>query len=275
MMTSGRPDILLATSRPRIKLLKLSLAFTLLVGLYVWTPYNVLAQGNNLPNRVSSLEGRADDHDAQLVELRSNVATIGARATGSLKLVGMDLQNTDVELTPTPLSNGRSRYLSDPLAKVPVPASDARTHLLIVAGAVYSWHQVASDQAYQCGNAVFVSFKSAALTDAGLASDTISFAIGTDQQFDDAASTVGVTRGKDSIWTVGVPVSVFAAFLNGTFGPRATINGQPITDAQALEIATAMMRSAMEIQVRARATTRSVDSFTVSQGTLQVWSDGN
>src|SRR5215210_5682836 len=111
MTTSDHPDILLVTLKPRIRFLKLSIAFMLLAGLCVWTSQDVLAQGNNLPSRVSELERRVDEHDAQLVELHSSVATIGAQATASLKLIGTDLQNTDVELTPTPLSNGRSRYL--------------------------------------------------------------------------------------------------------------------------------------------------------------------
>ncbi|HBB86798.1 MAG TPA: hypothetical protein DC047_04215 [Blastocatellia bacterium] len=185
----------------------------------------------------------------------------------------MDAQDADVELTPTPGANGRSQYLSDILAKVLVPASATRTHLLLVAGASYGWHQTVSAQPYECGNAVVVYFKSAALTNAGLSTDTVHVAIGTDQQFEESASTVGITRGKDPTWTIGVPVDLLAAFLK--FAPRPTINGQPITDAQALELANILMHSPMEIQVKVRAGTRSVDSFEVGQGLIQVWADGN
>lgn len=230
-------------------LLKLSLLLVLFAGFSVLTSQEARAQGNGLPGRVSVLENT------------------------SLKLIGMDSQATEAELTPTPAGNGRSLYLSDVLAKVTVPASATRTHLLIVAGASYGWHQTVSAQPYECGNAVVVYFKSAALTNAGLSTDTIHVAIGTDQQFDESASMVGVTRGKDPTWTIGVPVDLLAAFLR--FAPRPTINGQPITDAQALTLANTLIHSPMEIQVKVRAGTRSVDSFEVGQGLIQVWADGN
>jgi hypothetical protein len=229
-------------------LLRLPLLLVLSAGLSVLTSPEASAQ-NSLPGRVSVLENT------------------------SLKLIGMDSQATDVELTPTPGANGRSQYLSDILAKVLVPASATRTHLILVAGASYGWHQTVSAQPYECGNAVVVYFKSAALTNAGLSTDTVHVAIGTDQQFEESASTVGVTRGKDPTWTIGVPVDLLAAFLK--FAPRPTINGQPITDAQALELANLLMHSQMEIQVKVRAGTRSVDSFEVGQGLIQVWADGN
>lgn len=236
------------TSSTGTFVLKLSLLLVLSAAFSVLASQEARAQ-NGLAGRVSVLENT------------------------SLKLIGMDSQATDVELTPTPGANGRSQYLSDILAKVAVPASATRTHFLIVAGASYGWHQTVSAQPYECGNAVVVYFKSEALTNAGLSTDTVHVAIGTDQQFEESASTVGVTRGKDPTWTIGVPVDLLAAFLK--FAPRPTINGQPITDAQALELANILMHSPMEIQVKVRAGTRSVDSFEVGQGLIQVWADGN
>jgi hypothetical protein len=257
--------------------LKLWIALTLLAGLCLLTPAPALAQGNGngVAGRVSALEQRADAHDAQLAELHSSVAAIGAQVTASLKLVGMKTQNTELEPTPTPLSNGISEYLTDPLVTVPVPASATRTHLFLIVGAAYQWHQVVSDQRYRFGDAVVTTIKSAALTNAGLASDTIGFAIGSELQLDDAASGVGVTRLKDRTWPVGLDINVVASLFNGTLGERAEINGQPVTDVQALQIAAAVMHSSMEIQVKVRARARSVDSFVVSQGTVQVWADGN
>lgn len=272
-----RTDFFLVTFPIRHARLKLSIALTLLAGLCLLTPAHALAQGNGngLAGRVSALEQRADAHDAQIAELHSSVAAIGAQATASLRLVGMKTQNTELEPTPTPLSNGISEYLTDSLATVPVPASATRTHLFLIVGAVYQWHQVVSDQRYRFGDAVVTTIKSAALTNAGLASDTVGFAIGSDLQLDDAASNVGVTRLKDRTWPVGLDINLVAALFNGTLGERAEINGQPVTDAQALQIAAAVMHSSMEIQVKARARARSVDSFVVSQGTVQVWADGN
>ena len=228
---------------------KLSLLLILLTGYFAFTSSEARAQQNGLSGRVSALENR------------------------SLKLIGMDSQAIEAELTPTPLGSGRNSYLSDVLATVAVPASANRTHFLLIGGASYGWHQIVSAQPYSCGNAVLIEFKSAALTDAGLSTDTIHVAVGTDQQFDESASNAGVTRGKDPTWTIGVPVNLLASFL--TNPPRPTVDGQPITDAQALQLADMLMHSSMEIRVRVRATTRSVDSFSVSQGTIQVWADGN
>jgi hypothetical protein len=187
----------------------------------------------------------------------------------------MQTQNTELEPTPTPVGNGINEYISDPLATVIVPASATRTHLFLMTGAVYQWHQIISDQRYRFGEAVITSIKSAALTDAGLASNTIGLALGSELQLDDAASTVGVMRLKEKALPVGLDINLVAAILNGTLGERAQINGQPITDAQALQIAAALMHSSMEVQVKVRVRARSIDAFVVNQGTVQVWADGN
>ena len=260
-------------------LYKFVLTLALFVGgLCPWSSEHVLAQGalNGLPQRVSTLETRADGHDIQIAELRSGVTTLAAQTAASLKYIGGVGRDIRMEPTPTLLSDGRSEYLSDVIVSLQVPASASRTHLLVVAGAQYEWHQAISPGRYFAATAVIVQLKSAAFTNAGLSFDTIGGAVGTERQADDAPSMFGITRFRDPLWPFAWDISTIANILNGTFfGTRATINGQPISDAQALEIATSMMHSPIEVRVKARARTRSVDRFAALQGTLQVWGDGN
>jgi hypothetical protein len=260
-----------------IRLCKFVLAMTLFAGLYARSTQPVFAQAGSsgIAQRVSTLETRVDTHDAQIAELHLQLTTLAAQTAASLKYIGGAASDIPMEPAPTVLSDGRSQYLSDVIVSLQVPASASRTHLLVVAGAQYEWHQAISPQNYSAATAVIVELKSTAFTNAGLSFDTIGGALGTERQVDDAASTVGVMRFRDPIWTFAWDISTIANVLNGNFGPRATINGQPITDAQALNIATSMMHSAVDVRVRARARTKSVDHFVGLQGTLQIWGDGN
>src|SRR5207237_773592 len=97
-------------------LYKFVLTLALFVGgLCPWSSEHVLAQGalNGLPQRVSTLETRADGHEIQIAELRSGVITLAAQTAASLKYIGGVGRDIRMEPTPTLISDGRSEYLSD------------------------------------------------------------------------------------------------------------------------------------------------------------------
>lgn len=181
-------------------------------------------------------------------------------ASGDLRLVATDYSLGEASvLTPSDLLT--TELLETPaVASIQLPAKTKRTNLLVCASAPHNYQQVASSSPFRFTGSFRLKWTSAILPAPG----SFTFGVGLDSIIESAPSSQDVFRSFDPVPCVAIDSKLLTALLVTTFS---------LPEAEAAVLAKDFLESEIQLDLSLRARVQSVQAVTVTNGTLQVYSD--
>ena len=172
-----------------------------------------------------------------------------------------DYSTAGISLVPTnPLV---AETLETPvLLSLTIPGDHKRTHFLIGTSSAYSWEQISSTAPYRLTGTLRYRLTSSALPTPGEMSFGVALLEG---QIDAQPSTTDTARLRDQTSSFGLDDEAMAFLVKGHF--------PTLTDEEALQMARALIKSEIGVEMRVRVRVRSVSGFDVTQASLYVWGD--
>jgi hypothetical protein len=180
---------------------------------------------------------------------------------GPLRLVVSEGLFLDTPLDLVPADITVAETLETPVVVTAlVPKDSNRTHLFMAVSGVHSWHQIPSSAPYRLTGTYRIYMSSSVLPPPG----KFSFGLGLDGQVDEDVSTKGITYTRDPVGAFGLDPKILAPLLSFNFS---------LSQQDALQMARELIRSDITITMTVRVRMRSVEVFSLENGSVNVWAD--